>query len=355
MAKDGIAAWSANCKSCGVVIHRRAARGPFPTKCVGCCKNPGRYLGSSGSDVATCCDCGVVRQSRGGPKLTASRCRACAARVAAANRYARLGEQARVSAREYVVAYRRRNGVRPASLANQERSEKSKALRSAICQGCNQPFTAKALDRLKFCSVQCAAIVKRVERFPFTRVWFANCNVCSEPFSSPHARLSCSELCAQKHGRAKALARVASKVASRPPRHCAHCNTEFKADHASIIYCGKRCSKKAQGGKDHRDRAKRYGVEYEPINRIALFERDAWKCQVCGVKTPKRLMGTYKPNAPEMDHRVPLSKGGPLTWANVQCCCRSCNADKGADRIVGQMPLFADPRGGGGKKASAFA
>lgn len=93
--------------------------------------------------------------------------------------------------------------------------------------------------------------------------------------------------------------------------------------------------------KKHRQRAKRFGVQYEPINPIAVFDRDSWRCQVCGVKTPKRLRGTTDKRAPELDHRTPMALGGPHTWANVQCCCRACNIAKGGTQTVGQLQLFA--------------
>lgn len=102
-----------------------------------------------------------------------------------------------------------------------------------------------------------------------------------------------------------------------------------------------KCSRKvSRRFRRHRDRAKHFGVAYEPINPIKVFERDAWRCQMCGVKTPKKLRGSFKPNAPELDHRIPMALGGPHTWGNVQCSCRRCNMEKGASRALGQMQLF---------------
>ena len=68
-----------------------------------------------------------------------------------------------------------------------------------------------------------------------------------------------------------------------------------------------------------------------------------WRCQVCGVSTPKSLRGKLVDRSPELDHRVPLAMGGSHTWDNVQTACRKCNAAKGAHRVVGQMNLFARP------------
>ncbi len=39
-----------------------------------------------------------------------------------------------------------------------------------------------------------------------------------------------------------------------------------------------------------------------------------------------------------------MALGGGHTWSNVQLACRSCNLAKGAVAIVGQLPLFDNPR-----------
>ena len=49
--------------------------------------------------------------------------------------------------------------------------------------------------------------------------------------------------------------------------------------------------------------------------------------------TNKRWM----PNAPTVDHILPLAKGGTHTWDNVQLAHWSCNSDK-SDTIVTRAP-----------------
>ena len=66
----------------------------------------------------------------------------------------------------------------------------------------------------------------------------------------------------------------------------------------------------------------------EPVNPIAVFDRAHWHCQLCGVATPRSSRGTYSSDAPELDHIIPLSKGGSHSYANTQCACRSCNGLK---------------------------
>lgn len=66
----------------------------------------------------------------------------------------------------------------------------------------------------------------------------------------------------------------------------------------------------------------------DAVNRLRVFDRDGWRCWVCGVDTPATLVGTCEPNAPELDHVVPISRGGAHTYANVRCACRRCNGGR---------------------------
>src|SRR5690606_28730512 len=54
-----------------------------------------------------------------------------------------------------------------------------------------------------------------------------------------------------------------------------------------------------------RRRAIERGAEADRIDPIKVFERDGWRCHLCGQRTPKGLRGTYEPTAPELDHVVP--------------------------------------------------
>lgn len=78
----------------------------------------------------------------------------------------------------------------------------------------------------------------------------------------------------------------------------------------------------------------------ERFDPIEVLERDGWRCHLCGVKTPKKLRGTYADQAPELDHIIPLSQGGEHSRRNTACSCRKCNIEK-ADKPLGQMLLIA--------------
>ena len=60
----------------------------------------------------------------------------------------------------------------------------------------------------------------------------------------------------------------------------------------------------------------------DAIDHKVVFERDKGICGIC-----KALVGTERW---EIDHVVPLSKGGLHAYDNVQLAHRRCNRSKGA-------------------------
>lgn len=56
--------------------------------------------------------------------------------------------------------------------------------------------------------------------------------------------------------------------------------------------------------------------------RDYVFQRDNYRCQGCGrCQTEMPL---------EVDHIIPLAKGGSNDLSNLQTLCRGCNGSKGA-------------------------
>lgn len=60
--------------------------------------------------------------------------------------------------------------------------------------------------------------------------------------------------------------------------------------------------------------------------RFTILKRDNFTCRYCGRKTPKVIL--------EIDHIVPVSKGGNNDLNNLITSCRDCNRGKGADYEV---------------------
>lgn len=150
----------------------------------------------------------------------------------------------------------------------------------------------------------------------------------------------------------RSLAIAIDKVAilkSKTARPCTVCGGPCGGGNMGMPrkYCSKECYKKTEAfeAARRRSRAKRRAVERgckeaRAIDPIKVFDRDGWRCQICLRPTPRKLRGTYKPDAPELDHIVPIAKGGAHVWSNLQCACRSCNGAKSDKTTAGQMGLF---------------
>jgi len=190
---------------------------------------------------------------------------------------------------------------------------------------------------------------KQEPRPAFSRVQFNDCRTCGKQWTASKSAKHCSRECAAIEARhrsaeyARARHKAEGKVVRCGRCGCIYCPLYGCKPGGSPVCTSCRGEAKRQykreTGRNHQARARHYGVERRYFNPLRIFERDQWKCHICGVKTPKRLKGTIKPNAPELDHIVPLSAGGPHTQANVACACRRCNGLKGA-RPLGQMLLF---------------
>lgn len=83
-----------------------------------------------------------------------------------------------------------------------------------------------------------------------------------------------------------------------------------------------------------RRRARMLGARHEAIDPIKVFQDADWICYLCDRKTVKALRGTYEPLAPELEHIIPLSKGGTHTYDNVACACRECNQYKSDNVLI---------------------
>lgn len=60
--------------------------------------------------------------------------------------------------------------------------------------------------------------------------------------------------------------------------------------------------------------------------RLSIFERDKFKCVYCGLSAKDGAVLN-------VDHILPVSKGGSNDSSNLQTLCRACNSGK-ADRIM---------------------
>ena len=80
--------------------------------------------------------------------------------------------------------------------------------------------------------------------------------------------------------------------------------------------------------------------------RDELAARHGWQCHICGDPIPRMLRGTGytiespDPRFPDIEHVIPLSRGGLHFYGNLRLAHRSCNQRKGHSDNAPIAPLM---------------
>lgn len=172
-------------------------------------------------------------------------------------------------------------------------------VRSCICIHCKTCFEHQSKVSRKYCSPECKRTYS-LQAIP-KKVRSLTCAVCSVSFiqKGRGATLSACINCSPEHSRVR------------------------NADYVRRL---RRAG--AIPGSRAIERARFYGVKYEHVNPFDVFRRDGWKCMLCSVPLDSKKRGTFDDDAPEIDHIIPISKGGDHVFDNLQSACRRCNLDK---------------------------
>lgn len=201
--------------------------------------------------------------------------------------------------------------------------------------GCERPTHANGLCRTHYDQLRRAATS--------TTLRSMLCERCGEVMEVAAGRTTqrfCSSRCrelaekARRRARLRAAGRLApsqsAKRVQHGPRSCDNCRTDFTPARADQRFCSRRCAEVARGKwNNDDDRAKAAGVEFEPIPRIEIYERDGWTCGICHDPVDRSLQWP-DPKSASLDHVVPLTAGGAHVRANVQCAHLGCNSSKGS-------------------------
>lgn len=211
---------------------------------------------------------------------------------------------------------------------------RTKAKPECICSQCGKAYVPKKSDRTTFCSRDCAFAHKSKNseayakwnqvRIAVSRV----CSVCGRSLNSSRS-LRCED-CHKQRARDQAHSLSASRHVVTV-RLCKQCGGEFVSEYGSKrrVFCSYHCQiKYDRRVTNAKRRARQRGVAYESIDPIAVFERDGWRCHICGEMTLPFLRGSFEPDAPELDHVVALANGGAHIQGNVACSHRRCNQAK---------------------------
>lgn len=197
------------------------------------------------------------------------------------------------------------------------------------CFMCDKVFKPKRAGRTKFCGRLCSFTFKAIAKALRKQL--------------------CVSVKVKRNKPESLLAQKPIYISIAPQQmRCKECSSCYKPPFRPgrpSVFCSKICAnadrrRNRKIAKVRRQSRKRGCGVVENIDPIKVFERDAWRCGICGVKTHRAKRGTHHSRAPELDHIVAIANGGSHTWANVQCSCRECNGRKGATDY-GQIPLFA--------------
>lgn len=304
------------CAQCGAVGAQRTGRGRPFVKCAGCRVRPEPKQRRTGR----CYDCGVVLSS-----LKRKRCEPCAGRAAA-------------------ESWRRRHGRSMTEIAAASPSN-----RDHTCEGCGSAFRPKRSNRLKFCSRECAFAHRARQatgpkpaapKPPSARA----CIQCGAGYETKTGAICCSDECRRRRASLAAVERAkALDARDRHPRPCRECAEVFVPAYGMKrrLFCSEECARRnSKRTARLKGKAQKRTARVEAVNPTRVFERDGWRCHLCGGLTRKAARGTYHPKAPELDHIVPLAKGGEHSYRNTACAHRKCNAAK-SDTVMGQPSLLA--------------
>jgi 5-methylcytosine-specific restriction endonuclease McrA len=71
-------------------------------------------------------------------------------------------------------------------------------------------------------------------------------------------------------------------------------------------------------------RSQRIRHEVTPPTRHRVYERDQWRCQLCGTAVDQNQNET----SPQCDHKIPADRDGGSQIENLQTLCTRCNLKK---------------------------
>lgn len=217
------------------------------------------------------------------------------------------------------------------------------------CAYCGSEFTPSQAGAL-YCAKRCklaawkAANPERFKALPSNQrkvsaIYAGHCKTCGAAFVSRRERTYCGAACEPSTPR--------PRVSVAPEqKECRACGKTYRPTFTGgrpSEFCGEACRRQVERRTRRVDKLRRKAakraVTVESVDPLEVFARDRWRCKLCGIKTPKSKRGTYEPNAPELDHIIPLARGGEHSYRNTQCACRRCNGLK-SDRPMGQLLLM---------------
>jgi 5-methylcytosine-specific restriction endonuclease McrA len=138
------------------------------------------------------------------------------------------------------------------------------------------------------------------------------CIVCQTEFIPNISwQKSCSYECGYKHQNQKRYRAITNH------KKCARCNVSLEGKKSHAIYCSKTCK-----SMDHTFKHRSKTRTTSTARRNKIYNRDNQKCYIC--------LNFVNFKDFELDHLVPVSRGGSGEPNNLAVTCRRCNRSKGS-------------------------
>jgi hypothetical protein len=163
------------------------------------------------------------------------------------------------------------------------------------------------------------------------------CRVCRELFVRRDGvgERHCSQECADRSN-GDAITRHSAT------RDCVECGIAFSAlyPYRANRFCTDSCRSIVEQRVKRQNKSRyrtirrcreEHNGPFHQVDPFVVFTRDQWCCRYCGCDTPRKLRGTYEGNAPELDHVVPLARGGPTYIQQLRYCMQRLQHTKRID------------------------
>lgn len=207
------------------------------------------------------------------------------------------------------------------------------------CTQCGSKFSTRK-PAAKYCSYRCVNLARydrvgrtgKAGRIRSRRIFPRDCDLCRKLFIARRAGV---QLCPNCRDTAKACRVFITE--------CSACSKLFTSRYTRRT-CSPACGEAAQSLAKREAKLKRRAIKRDAfvsnVSPRMVFERDGWKCHLCGRKIDRKAQ-VPSPKAATVDHVIPLAAGGTHEPLNCRAAHFICNSTKGSRGGGEQLLLVA--------------
>lgn len=195
------------------------------------------------------------------------------------------------------------------------------------CRYCEKDFKTNSKSRT-YCSEDCKENHMRKEQS--IKIYCKECRTCFKLFVTNNPlRESCSMKCTKNYKY------ISNSRKNRRLKKCKNCNVWFWNKVKNIVCCSEDCSRKYKNELTKLSTKKRFklmksnGKIDKDITITKLINIYDGKCYLCQTIVSLDNGDGIGKSYANIEHIVPISRGGTHTWENVSLSCSDCNSRKG--------------------------